>query len=137
MSDIGKSYGGRELTLEVYLQVEAAYLAAVRLLADEARVDSLTICGLEWHSKGGPPAYTEGQSVSIDEGQEIVRQMLREGPVWCKLEDDERFYVHVGYDYYMYVGADRVSDVTINSIRELGLYPEDDWPSPYLNEPQP
>jgi len=64
---------------------------------------------------------------------DVVRGLLREGGFWCRLEADGGF-VHIGWDYYMYVGA--IADVTgiVPAVEALGLYIESGWTSPYHPE---
>jgi hypothetical protein len=133
ISDIGKSFAGRVLERDEYLAVESAYLRAARRLAADSGSTSMRIRGLESQPGPGLSTYTEGQSVPIAEALEITRQMLREESIWCRLEDDARFMVHVGYDYYMYVGAAGAAGETINRIRKSGLFVDEDWTSPYLD----
>jgi len=35
---------------------------------------------------------------------DVCRLVLRE-ILWCKLESPNGFYIHFGYDYYMYFGS--------------------------------
>jgi hypothetical protein len=35
----------------------------------------------------------------------VVRLALREA-LWCRLKGERGFYVHFGYDYYMYIGSE-------------------------------
>jgi small subunit ribosomal protein S1 len=133
MSDIGRCFDGHVLDRAEYLGVESAYLDAVRAFAAEAGAGSLLIRGLEWHATTGVAGYREGQRVPIAQAVEVVRGMLREGPLWCRLEDDDRLVVHVGYDYYLYIGTRRVTDGTLGRVRESGLFVEPGWTSPYLD----
>lgn len=57
--------------------------------------------------------------------------MLRDKD-WCRLVDGDRFYTHVGWDYYVYVGTDKPTGQSVALARELGLFVDEDLPSPYL-----
>ncbi|MBN6035332.1 hypothetical protein [Amycolatopsis sp. 195334CR] len=121
-SDIGELVDRAE-----YERVEGLYLQAVRTAAELSGVTRVRVRGLE----GEDAAIREGQWLSLDEAVEVCRAMLREAGIWCRLEDDDRFYAHVGNDFYLYVGS------TVDAHRELagpGLFVEPNWPSPYREE---
>ncbi|WP_338596360.1 hypothetical protein [Saccharopolyspora sp. SCSIO 74807] len=132
MSEIGKEFDGAILTHSDYRRTESAYLEAIRLLASSSGVSSLEVRDLEVDEDSGV-SVREGGLVTIDQGLELCRMMLREGPVWCKLENGERFYVHVGYDYYMYIGSSGNDASEISEIRESGLFVTENFPSPYID----
>jgi small subunit ribosomal protein S1 len=67
------------------------------------------------------------------EAIETVRQTLREDG-WCRLVDDERFYINVGWDYYVYVGTDRPCDESVELAESLGLFVDRDFASPYMRD---
>lgn len=136
--------------------VEAAYLKAVAAFAHDTGVKRLDIrepevpglvnFGLEAPVDGYglaglfPPdlsGYHDGAQVPVTVGLELVRAMLRDNGAWCRLEAEDRFFVHVGYDQYVYVGSvvpcERAQDLT----RELGLFPERIDVSPYEPEIEP
>lgn len=74
----------------------------------------------------------------LDTGRELVRTMLRDHGAWCRLEAEERFFVHIGYDQYMYLGSDRSCARAVARTRALGLFPRRREISPYdpsLDEP--
>jgi hypothetical protein len=54
--------------------------------------------------------------------------MLRE-ELWCRLEGQSGF-VHIGWDYYMYIGVPHRCPKAEFLVEELGLHPEL-FPSPY------
>lgn len=127
-SDIGHEYGGVVLTRAEYDRIENAYLAAVRIFAEAAGIDEFFVRGLERHGK---PAVElqEGQRLGLPEALDVVRDLLREAGFWCRLEADGGF-VHIGWDYYLYVGA--VAEIGIGpEVAALGLYLEPGWSSPY------
>jgi len=51
----------------------------------------------------------------------------------CRLEGADAF-VHVGWDYYMYVGVPRPCPAACRQANDLGLYVED-FASPYRGDP--
>lgn len=136
ISEIGKTFDGTALTLAEYERVENAYLAAVRAFADAAGIDRLQVRDVEVRDDTPRWELRDGQYVSLSLAIEICREMLREGTIWCALEEGEDFYVHVGYDYYMYIGVNASADAreAVHSVRQLGLFVEENWLSPYLRE---
>jgi hypothetical protein len=65
----------------------------------------------------------------------VLRALLRE-EYWCKLESDSA-YIHVGYDYYMYVGVPAECREAVAEATRLGLFVEP-MQSPYeANAAQP
>ncbi|KOX30074.1 hypothetical protein ADK67_09945 [Saccharothrix sp. NRRL B-16348] len=130
-SDVGKSFDGVVLTEAEYQKVEDSYLEAVRLLTAAADVRELEVRDLEIRDHTTEWQLEEGQRVTVDAAVELCREMLREGAVWCLLEGGQQFYVHVGYDYYMYAGMTGDPAAAVEAIRRLGLFVEPDWPSPY------
>ncbi|MEW1690030.1 S1 RNA-binding domain-containing protein [Streptomyces sp. NPDC091265] len=148
-------YIGDEDTSSDHGPVESAYLQAVAAFVEEAGVDRLTIrepeisgyvnYGLEppveGHGLAGlfPPGlagYHDGAQVPLPVGLELVRAMLRDNGAWCRLEVDDVFTVHVGYDQYVYVGSDTPCDSAQARTRALGLFPERMDASPWAFDPE-
>ncbi|MFI5985199.1 RNA-binding protein [Streptomyces sp. NPDC051555] len=151
--DQNGSYTGAEGTVSDHGPVEAAYLAAIAAFAEASDIDRLEIrdpevtvfghFGLEppvgGHGLGGlfPPdltGYHDGAEISLPVALELVRAMLRERGAWCRLEADDEFTVHVGWDQYVYVGSNRPCEEAVARTRELGLFPEPLTASPYAAE---
>jgi hypothetical protein len=101
-SDIGKTFGGTPLTEDRYLHIEQSYLKAAAAFLNEAGVTELTVVGLENHRQSAA-APRNGSLIKLEEVPAVLRSLLRE-EFWCKLEGPSSF-IHVGYDYYMYVGT--------------------------------
>ncbi|MEU6676635.1 RNA-binding protein [Streptomyces sp. NPDC046925] len=151
-------YHGAEVTVSDHGPVEAAYLEAIAAFAQESGIDRLEIrepavtgfvtFGLEapvdGHGLAGLfPAdlagYYDGAEVSVPVALELVRAMLRDQGAWCRLEQQDRFTVHVGWDQYVYVGSDQPCAAAVARTRELGLFAEPITMSPYaadLEEPE-
>ncbi|MER6956378.1 S1 RNA-binding domain-containing protein [Streptomyces sp. NPDC000618] len=130
--------------------VESAYLQAVAAFAAAAGVDQLAIRepqipgpahfglepAVEGHGLRGlfPPdlsGFHDGAEISLSVGLELVRAMLRDNGAWCRLEVEDRFAVHVGWDQYVYVRTDKPSESALAHTRALGLFPERLQASPY------
>ncbi|MGQ0844385.1 MAG: hypothetical protein ACT4QF_09635 [Sporichthyaceae bacterium] len=80
---------------------------------------------------GGHLALYNGVEVDIRTALELVRVMLRGSSFWARLEAADRFFVHVGWDMYTYVGTDRLYTDPVDSTRMRGLFPEAIERSPY------
>ncbi|MGW4896790.1 S1 RNA-binding domain-containing protein [Kitasatospora sp. NPDC004240] len=131
--------------------VEAAYLRAVAAFAEDCGVAHLAIrepevalgfthFGLEPALDGDglaglfPPdlaGYHDGARVPLPLALELVRAMLRDSGAWCRLEAEGTLAVHVGWDQYLFVSADRPCEAAVARTRELGLFPEPLDASPY------
>jgi hypothetical protein len=137
VDDIGESFDGADvLTFEEYVRTENQYTYALAAFLEEAGVDVLEVRGLEV-----APRWAE-EAAGFQEGARIPRlgaldhcRLLLRGELSCRLETPE-FYCHVGYDYYMYIGATRPCPESVERACEAGLFAEPDFPSPLL-ERQP
>lgn len=145
------SYLGTEETVSDHGPVESAYLRAVAACAEHLGIDRLAIRepqiapvfvgfgaepAIEGHGLTGifPPDLAglhDGAEVSLAVGLELVRAMLRDSGVWCRLEVEGRFSIHVGWDQYVYVGGCEPYEEALDRTRALGLFPERLDASPY------
>jgi hypothetical protein len=132
VSDIGRPFAGVVLTEAEYARVEDAYATAAVALLREAGVQSLTVAGLENCAADSLP-FAEGAQLGLSEVDEVVRRVLRE-EFWCRLEGAGAF-VHLGYDFYMYVGIPRPCPKAEDLARGLGLFVEP-FRSPYSGQRQ-
>jgi hypothetical protein len=114
ISDIANTAEGR---LE-YSSVEDAYVKAIRGFYEKSGSPRLQVVGLEKHGLSVREPFMSdsrdrlsrmpSDEVNDKDGlEDIVRLALRE-IIWCKLEFSSVFYVHFGYDFYAYVGGDRL-----------------------------
>jgi small subunit ribosomal protein S1 len=142
-------YVGAEDSVSDHGPVEAAYLQAVAAFALDTGVRRLSIrepepCEINFgleptvHGYGlaelfpkGLAGFHDDAEVSVEVGLELVRAMLRENGVWCRLEVVCRFLVHVGYDQYLYVGGGHPCERAVARTRALGLFTERVARSPY------
>ncbi|MGW4545079.1 RNA-binding protein [Streptomyces violaceorubidus] len=149
------TYQGAEEAVSDHGPVEAACLEAISAFAADAGIDRLEIRepsvtghvhfgaqpAVEGHGLSGLfPAdlagYHDGAEVSLAMALELIRVMLREQGAWCRLEAEDVFAVHVGWDHYVYVGSDQPCTDAVARIRELGLFAERLPGSPYAAEPE-
>jgi hypothetical protein len=130
VSDIGRAFSGVFLTAGDYQRVEDAYVTVAVAFLREAGVTSLAVDGLENHGDV-PLPFTEGVALGLSDAGAVIRRVLRE-ELWCRLKADGGF-VHLGYDYSMYVGVQRPCPVAEALARQLGLFVEP-FVSPYGEE---
>jgi hypothetical protein len=130
-SQIGRSFGGVNLTPTEYQRTEDAYITAAMAFVQESGGDSLRIIALENHQ-----GYEEtglqlqnGVTLHRTEVGRVCRLILQE-KFWCRLEDDAGRFIHFGWDYYMYVGVTAPCDHAKALAESLGLFVEA-LPSPH------
>lgn len=146
ISDIGKTFDGKELNFEVYKKIEDAYIQAIMLFINFLKIDSLSVTYLEKPKKRPVPdiyctkkmhelfkKISVGQELDTSKVADAARLMLRE-TLWCKLESKDTMFVHFGDDYYMFIVSSKALPHTLkNKIEESGLFVEE-FESPYLDE---
>ena len=108
-SDIGESRAGTVLTFETYLQGEDAYLDAIAAMMRCAAIESVTVAALELRRKqreelGEFRELGDGSVLDVVATRAVATFVLRE-VLWCKLLGPAGFYIHFGWDYYMYIGG--------------------------------
>ena len=128
ISDVGTAYDGVVLTLEAYQRVEDAYVDAALAFLAEAGVETLTVRDLE-HGAGIVAGLQNGATLTLSQAGPALRAMLREA-TWFRLDAPDA-YVHVGWDYYMYVGVPRVCPAATKLAGVRGLFVEEISASPY------
>lgn len=129
MASIAQEFDGERLTLSTYLEVEARHLVVLASFMEES--DTSTVTAQHVENPFDTFRVSEGAELAPVEAIEAVRQLLREEG-WCRLVDGDRFYIHVGYDYYVFVGTDRPCDRSVALAEEKGLFVDRDFRSPYL-----
>ncbi|MFJ8746314.1 RNA-binding protein [Embleya sp. NPDC127516] len=128
--------------------VEAACLQAIAAFAEDADVQCLNIREPQiefFHFGSGPSTdghglaglfppdlagFHDGARVPVAVGLELVRAMLRDSGVWCRLEAEGEFAVHVG-DAGVYVCSIVPCIEALARARALGLSPARADYSPY------
>ena len=125
-SQIGQEFEDGILTKEKYEKIENSYATALSFV-EEANIDHLVIHDLQNH-KGG--VLKNNSKVSKDRLKEIIRDILRE-KYWCRLQGNNGFYIHFGWDYYMYLGTPFDSAKSKLVGKKLGLFIEEIEESPY------
>jgi len=146
-SEIGHDIGGKKLELNTCLAVEAAYAEAVLMFFKCSGLPHLRITSLgnsidkssaREMQEDEPELYDplffsssfqENQAVGADEIALLTKMNLR-NVIWCKLEVDEKFLIHFGWHFYMYIGCTDPCESVILKVSARGLFVEP-FSSPY------
>ena len=129
-SQIGQKFRGVVLTEEEYKRVEDAYVKVAQTFLSESGVAAVRVVGLE-NSRRQLLEFNEGSVVPLEKLSEALRGIFR-GEFWCRFQADDEF-VHVGWDYYMYVGVRSRCPAAEQTATEVGLYVEE-FVSPHHEE---
>ena len=123
--DIGQVFGGTKLSQKVYLQTEQAYIACCLELIKKAQISQLSIEQAEYYTEGSrfPSRISTPQEI-----RQVITACLRE-QCWLKLIAKD-FFIHFGYDFYMYIGSSLPVESVAETAAHYGLYCEQ-FPSPY------
>ena len=128
MYNVGRSYNGKVFTFEEYLKVEKSYLDVIERVMKELDIKTVEV-------RQGERIFSALNNSAVNSCEEVLmiaRGVLRED-FWCKLEARD-FFIHFGYDYYMYIGADIEEKKMSEIARKNGLFAEPIERSPYLDE---
>lgn len=125
ISDIGKPFAGVVFTYEVYKKVETAYVNCAIELLRQSAVSVLSVVQPEYYETGihFPQTVADEQEL-----RRIIMDCLQE-KCWAKLEGID-FFIHFGYDYYMYIGTSLGLTVVNEICKKYSLFCEV-FPSPY------
>ena len=145
-SDVGETFDGKVLTIEECLRIESEYISAAIKLFEESGLPHLRLTRVnehEWQkekmrSEGGPLydsafdeiGFTEDAIVLLNDIPTVL-QMIFRGFAEASLEWRNKFYVHIGWDFYMYVGIFKAAIDNDDAARSKDLYFENNYPSPY------
>ena len=128
-SQIGKRFGGVLLTEDEYLRVESAYISTAAHFYREAGLPDIFAIGVADHRRQGAPP--EGSLILPQDLAKLCRAMLRE-EYGCRIEGGD-FFIHFGWDFYMYIGTSAPCEGALNFAASIGLFPEP-FISPYHPE---
>lgn len=131
IADVGNEYDGRIFTMAEYERAEQRHVDFLFALAVREDAFPLTLEALEDHREHSP--WQEGQQITSQDLPAIVRDVLRE-ECWCRLTTP-RFFIHFGYEYYMYVGCTHTTEAITTLAASHGLFAES-MTSPYHPEPE-
>lgn len=116
--------------MEEYLKIENKYAKTVIDCANLCGIKKLKITSIEDRHSQFKLSRTKTEIIYKDWGSidTLIRLILRE-KLWAKLISTKSFYVHFGYDYYMYIGG----SFELNTSKINGLYVEE-FISPFLSK---
>jgi hypothetical protein len=122
-----------EVDKKEYLETEQKYIDAIIYFMEELEIEGLYLSDLEGEKEAieNIKPLNLNQELRIQEVTEIARLTLRE-VIWCKLTLRQKFFVHFGYDYYMYIGAYKDCPKARKKTEKSGLFVET-YTSPYLD----
>ena len=126
IADVGQRYDGHIFNMADYERAEKQHIDFLVALATREASFPLTIQSLEDRRAESP--WAENQQITADALPAIVRDVLRE-ECWCRLEATD-FFIHFGYDYYMYVGCTHTTEAITALAASHALYAEP-MQSPY------
>lgn len=133
-----------DVSIEEFKEIEGRYVQCAISLMKMCNISRLKAIEIEDHFDAAVypecleketryyhECFSENESKTFDqcELEKIIRLALREA-VWFKLTGEHGFYLHFGYDLYLYIGADM--EVPLDSGVMLGLYIERELISPYI-----
>jgi len=143
ISDIGKTFDGKQLTIESYKAIEDGYVNAIYLIIGYMNIPFLSIKNLSKNSsidvlqdliRKYPELYNEKildiyhNSKELDNLKKGVldsycRLLLREN-IWSEVFYQEKFKVFIKYDYLMGIHSNQSLEKIIPDIEKLGLFIE-------------
>ena len=129
-SHIGREFDGQVLTDAEYRRVEEAYVSVALAFLREAGCRELFAQGVE-SARGSTHAPIEGERLSLDRLGDVIRRILRE-EFWCRLQGENSF-IHIGWDYYLYLGVEQECPEAKRLAAKRGLFVEA-YVSPYHPE---
>ena len=124
-SDIGKVFGGTKLSQDVYLKTEQAYIDCCIDLIEKAQITNLPIDQAEYYTDD---VHLPSSVFSTSEIRQVIIACLRE-QCWFKLTGKD-FFIHFGYDYYIYIGSVLPIEIVEKTATKYGLFCEQ-FSSPY------
>ncbi len=119
VSDIGKEFDSGILTEDQYKRVEAAYIDCSIEILRKADVSGLLVCSPEYYDE--KIRFPEVLYAEIDIRRAIMCCLQEK--CWVKLEASS-FFIHFGYDYYMYIGTDLPCILIEKIVKKYNLFCE-------------
>ena len=125
VSDIGKIFDAGVLTDKQYKTVEQAYIDCCIELLRGADIFELSLCNPEYYDAN--ILFPRILCTEIDIRRFILCCLQEK--CWAKLEAKD-FFLHFGYDYYMYIGTNLPCTMVDQIVKQHDLFCEM-FPSPY------
>jgi hypothetical protein len=145
ISDIGNIFNGKSLSKTEYLEVETDYINSIIKVLQENNQDYLRLVSYDkvafdfflksqkkdWTYLDGLGSLSlyEDKKVHLQEIELLIKMNLR-AFLGMTLEIKGKFYIHFGYDLYMYIGCPKVSTELRNQLNNTSIYIEES-DSPY------
>jgi hypothetical protein len=119
---------GTKVSKEDYLRTESNYINAITTFMDVLGIKKLYLNALEiWsdevNTQNVSPFLSKmwvGKPISTQEIKELAKLTLR-NVIWCKLSYKNKFFVHFGNDYYMYIGTNMDSSKSLSKNRRYWI----------------
>lgn len=132
-SDIGKAFADGVFTYDEYEKAESAYINTIFAFMECISIKALKLTAV-WNGKRYKEAgfqFKNGTEYSGEKLRRVIQLTLR-GKIGCHLVSEPSMFVHFGYDYYMYIGTNKLCPEALARAKESGLHPEK-FESPYLD----
>ncbi|MEW4370071.1 hypothetical protein [Paenibacillus kandeliae] len=142
ISDIGKSFEGKLLTIDSYKQIEDCYIKAIIMVMEYLQIPFLSVNHVVWsfsyekfrdlrrdcelYSQYIMEMYNsikDGYKLDLAQVDSFCRLLLCED-VGSDVFYPRRMKVFIGYDYLMGIHVSKSIDTLITSIEQLGLFVE-------------
>lgn len=117
ISDVGKTFFDGLLTKDKYIKTENNYLSFIEEFLGLAQISEMSVSSLESSRR---IKWKNDEILYIDEILKFCRGVLRE-EYWGKLSGN-RSYIHFGYDYYIYIGAELDCEAVNCIAKKHGLF---------------
>ena len=127
IGDIGKEFKDGVLTHHKYEQMEQSYINCCIELLRKSNVSRLTVRNFEYYHEG----ITLPQVLQTEDNIRRAIMCCLQEKCWAMLEN-ESFFVHFGFDYYMYIGTNLPYALVDQVAKEYNLFAEL-FRSPYRN----
>jgi hypothetical protein len=140
--ELNHTFNAKTFTVNDYLETEEKYVNAAIRFFDETHEKSVILH--DWHKDGTGNTdmmpfnldisqdFKDGQSISRESLPLVMRMLLR-NIAHCSIEIKDKFFIHIGWDFYMYVGSSTDLPDAVSEVRQTGLFVEP-FISPYLEE---
>ena len=121
---------GDIVSKEEYEKVESSYIDSALSFLEEQNISKLAITYIENQNKYNEPdvLLETGTKLNTNQLKNVLKSILRE-KYWAKLENENSF-IHLGWDYYMYIGVPNEPQQAKKYAESKGLYVES-FNSPY------
>lgn len=125
ISDIGKTFASGTLFYDRYKETENAYIDCCIALLRRSGISKLSVTHPEYYAAD----IRFPKCVSNEKDIRWIIMCCLQEKGWAKLESTD-FFIHFGYDYYLYVGTNLSQSVVNEICKHHGLFCEA-FQSPY------